>query len=61
MKNFECDLPWMLAGGLNPNNVASAIAECKPSGVDVSSGVEIIAGKKDPSLISAFVQSAKMS
>ena len=61
MKNFECDLPWMLAGGLNPNNVAGAIAECKPSGVDVSSGVEIIAGKKDPSMISAFVQSAKMS
>ncbi len=54
-------MPWILAGGLNPNNVAGAIAECKPSGVDVSSGVEIIVGKKDSSMISAFVQSAKMS
>ena len=60
LADFECDLPWMLAGGLNPINVAHAIGQTNPDGVDVSSGVEASAGKKDASLISAFVQSAKM-
>ena len=60
LADFECDLPWMLAGGLNPNNVAHAIAQTNPDGVDVSSGVEASAGIKDDLLISAFVKSAKM-
>ncbi len=60
LADFECDLPWMLAGGLNPNNVARAIAQTNPDGVDVSSGVEASAGIKDDLLISAFVKSAKM-
>ena len=61
LSNFNSELPWMLAGGLQPDNVAFAISETKPDAVDVSSGVEIRVGKKDPSLISAFVQTAKMS
>ena len=61
LADFECDLPWMLAGGLNPNNVAHAIAQTNPDGVDVSSGVEASAGIKDDLLISAFVKSAKTS
>ena len=60
LAEFECDLPWMLAGGLNPNNVAHAIAQTNPDGVDVSSGVEASTGIKDDLLISAFVKSAKM-
>ncbi len=60
LSDFKCDLPWMLAGGLNPTNVAHAIRHANPDGVDVSSGVEESAGKKDALLISAFVQSAKM-
>jgi phosphoribosylanthranilate isomerase len=60
LADFECDLPWMLAGGLNPNNVAHAIAQTNPDGVDVSSGVEASTGIKDDLLISAFVKSAKM-
>ena len=60
LADFECDLPWMLAGGLDPNNVAHAIAQTNPDGVDVSSGVEASVGIKDDLLISAFVKSAKM-
>ncbi len=60
LADFECDLPWMLAGGLNPNNVAHAIAQTNPDGVDVSSGVEASTGIKDDLLITAFVKSAKM-
>lgn len=51
---------WMLGGGLNPENVAEAIAELKPSGVDVATGVELPnIVRKDPLLVKAFIQVAK--
>jgi phosphoribosylanthranilate isomerase len=48
-------LPFILAGGLTPENVASAARKVKPFAVDVSSGVEKEPGKKDPALIFEFL------
>ncbi len=49
-------VPWMLAGGLTPDNVAEAIALTGAKQVDVSSGVETSPGVKDAEAIRAFVQ-----
>lgn len=50
---------WMLAGGLRPDTVASAVSALNPWGVDVSSGVEVRRGVKDSALIREFVAAAK--
>jgi phosphoribosylanthranilate isomerase len=51
-------VPWLLAGGLTPENVADAIAATGAPGVDVSSGVEASPGVKDPEKVAGFVAAA---
>ena len=63
LKHYQAETPFLLAGGLNPGNVANAIKAAKGhtafAGVDVSSGVETKPGDKDEALIAAFVKAAK--
>ncbi|WP_250461853.1 phosphoribosylanthranilate isomerase [Microbulbifer litoralis] len=49
----------VLAGGLTPDNVARAIDEARPQAVDVSGGVEVSPGRKDPHKVAAFIRAAK--
>lgn len=51
--------PWMLAGGLTPENIRDALAILSPDAVDVSSGVESARGVKDTEKIAAFLQIVK--
>jgi phosphoribosylanthranilate isomerase len=59
LRGFACARPWLLSGGLDPSNVAAALAATGASGVDVSSGVERAPGRKDPALIRAFVEAVR--
>ena len=59
LEGFEAEVPWLLAGGLTPENVSEAIAATGAHAVDVSSGVERTRGVKDEELIRAFIDAAK--
>ncbi len=57
-KTWRAPGPWLLAGGLDPANIADAIRLSGATAVDVSSGVERSKGVKDPALIHAFIRNA---
>jgi phosphoribosylanthranilate isomerase len=53
------DLPYVLAGGLDPASVRKAVSSLRPWGVDVSRGVESAPGKKDRDLVLAFIRAVR--
>ena len=55
---LQVDLPLLLAGGLNCDNVAQAIRVARPHGVDVASGIEKFPGCKDAHLMQKFIENA---
>ncbi len=59
LRGWHAPVPWVLAGGLTPDNVADAIRATGATAVDVSSGVEKAKGVKDPALIEAFIRNAR--
>lgn len=61
LEGASARVPFALAGGLTPENVAAAIALTDPAIVDVSSGVESRPGEKDPERIRRFLQAAKVA
>ena len=59
LEDFEPGLAFLLSGGIDANNVGTAIRLARAPGVDVSSGVETTPGRKDPALIRAFIAAAR--
>lgn len=59
LSGWRAPLPWGLAGGLSPRNVAQAVQQTGAPLVDTASGVESAPGIKDPALIAAFCAAAR--
>ncbi len=56
LNNFESDIPIMLSGGLDRENIIEALTIAHPEGIDISSGVETSPGAKDVELIASFMR-----
>jgi phosphoribosylanthranilate isomerase len=59
LRALDPSLPYMLSGGLTPDNVGAAISAIRPFGIDVSSGVETAPGVKNAALIRTFIKAAR--
>jgi len=53
--------PYLIAGGINPENASEALINSRADGIDVSSGVEVSPGIKDPGLIEALIRAVKLT
>ncbi|WP_427157276.1 phosphoribosylanthranilate isomerase [Aliinostoc sp. HNIBRCY26] len=56
LKQFRPSRPWLLAGGLTPDNIQEALSQVNPDGIDLSSGVEIKPGDKDLEKVALLFQ-----
>lgn len=56
LQGLHAPRPWLLAGGLSPDNMESALAECAPDGLDLNSGLETTPGVKDPARLASAVR-----
>jgi phosphoribosylanthranilate isomerase len=59
LADYRPGVPVILAGGLTPENVGEAVRSVRPFAVDVASGVEAVAGKKDPEKLRRFIDNAR--
>jgi phosphoribosylanthranilate isomerase len=59
LKSYQSQKKWMLAGGLNINNIDEAMKIIKPPAIDISSGVETSKGIKNPKMIKDFVMKCR--
>jgi len=59
LENLDLKLPYMVSGGLTPDNLAEAVRVTRAGGIDVSSGVERSPGHKDPEMILKFIRAAR--
>ena len=59
LRGHRSNVPYLLAGGLRPDNVAAALDVARPYAVDVASGVEVEPGRKDHAAMEAFVEAAQ--
>jgi phosphoribosylanthranilate isomerase len=59
LKGLDRSIPFMLSGGLTPANVADAVRQVAPMGIDVSSGVERAPGVKERRLVESFIRNAR--
>lgn len=59
LQTWRSPLPWLLAGGINPDNVQQALSILHPQGIDLSSGVERAPGDKDLNKVAALCQQLK--
>lgn len=61
LQEFSPKCSWLLAGGLTPDNILSALSQVRPNGIDLSSGVERNPGDKDLSKVSQLFAQLKLS
>jgi phosphoribosylanthranilate isomerase len=59
LRGRRSNVPLVLSGGLNPDNVAEAVSATHPWGVDSASGTEASPGIKDPAKVEAFIRAAE--
>jgi phosphoribosylanthranilate isomerase len=56
---FKPPIPWLLAGGLTPDNIGIALSQLHPDGIDLSSGVEVSPGNKNLALVDRLFANLK--